>query len=389
MKTASIFIPGSFEDAYLYMGRLVAVTERQSLRFYNIYRLITALEDTQPAAIPLLTWVFLRNDWLASEQFKSLMRNADLARVFWSLFGRLPTPLTCKGADASLELEEDLGLNAKVVLDMRLYNRRIYLGADNGLFHRDYDWAEEVVEPVGGITKRLDTRCINMSARFGALNASCGDDGLFTSLDDFRWTPQNRHPDLKKLADKSLRTAWLEYDLVNYSSYSEPALFRGQREDAPEGVYGEKKILVTLGDEVLPLTSFYGELHEEFHVSPEIIQYSFNSNNVLFVQTIYGHLYTIGIKRSRQDSLEVRFTRDYDYQGGRILGTQFSRYGTIIEADNGVTLFAQGNWIQLFDGEVLSVRAFAGSKRYQNIVCLVKEDGILLIALVDEAEFAP
>ncbi|MGA7701930.1 MAG: hypothetical protein WCB27_20165, partial [Thermoguttaceae bacterium] len=82
MRTVSIFIPGRFEDAFLYFGRLVALTENQSLRFYNMERLIESLEEEFPDAIPLLTWLFVRNDWLASGQFKSLMQSPELRRGF-------------------------------------------------------------------------------------------------------------------------------------------------------------------------------------------------------------------------------------------------------------------------------------------------------------------
>jgi hypothetical protein len=384
MRTASIFIPGSFEDAYLYMGRLIAVTENRSLRFYNLEQLVGAVERGFAAAIPVLTWLFVRNDWLASGQFASLMHNPDLFGVFFSLFDRLPQPCFCSDADAAIETEEDLEMDATVILDMRLYNQRVYIGADSGLFHRDYDWSGEAVEAVTGTEKRLDARCLSMSAGYGAVNASCGDAGLFTSFDDFARLRENSSPRLRRIADRSLRTAWLSYDLVNYQSYSDPLLLKSRQEEVDDALYHEKRALVGLGEEVMPLSDIYGELYSKFDIDAESIQFAYNSSRVLFVQTIQGHVYSIGVQTTREGWPKVTFARDYEYPGGRILGAQFSRCGTVIETENAVTLFSDGRWIELFRGGVLSVRAFAGSKRYQNVVCIVKEDGILLVGVVEE-----
>lgn len=384
MRTVSIFIPGRFEDAFLYFGRLVALTENQSLRFYNMERLVDSLEKQFPDAIPLLTWLFVRNDWLASGQFKSLMQSPELRRGFCALFDLLPNPCIHPLAEASEESEEDLGVNATVILDLRVYNQRIYIGADSGLFHCDYQWSGDTAAAASHTEKRLDARCLSISARFGAVNASCGEDGLFTSFDDFPWQRETELPKLRRLADRSLRTAWLQDDLVNYRSYGDPLLLKGRQEEVEETRYREKKMIVSLGDQIVPLFEILREQAASFGFDETSVQFAFNSGNTVFLQTVEGHFYSIGLRSRDEGYPEVRFIRDYEYPGGRILAGQFSRLGVVVEADDRVILFSKGEWVELIRGEVLSVRAFAGSRRYQNVVSVVREDGIYLIGIVDE-----
>ncbi|MGA7702134.1 MAG: hypothetical protein WCB27_21275, partial [Thermoguttaceae bacterium] len=296
----------------------------------------------------------------------------------------LPNPCVHLRADESEENEEDLDVKAKVILDLRVYNQRIYIGADNGLFHCDYEWSGDTVAAASHTERRLDARCLNISAKFGAVNASCGEDGLFTSFDDFPWQREEDLPKLRKLADRSLRTAWLQNDLVNYRSYGDPLLLKGRQEEVEETRYREKKMIVALGEEVVPLFDVLKDQAAAFGFDASSVQFAFNSGNTLFLQTAEGHFYSIGIRSRDEGYPEVRFARDYEYPGGRILAGQFSRLGVVVEADDRVALFANGEWLELLRGEVLSVRAFAGSRRYQNVVSIVKEDGIYLVGIIDE-----
>jgi len=99
----------------------------------------------------------------------------------------------------------------------------------------DIDWNQDTTTILGKPKKRLDARCLNASARYGAITASCGDDGLFTAFDDFGWANLQKHTDMERLAEKSLRSAWFDYDLVNYPTYTEPVLHKGYHERFPTG----------------------------------------------------------------------------------------------------------------------------------------------------------
>lgn len=64
MKLLRLFIPGSYEDAQLYMGHLVAVDSERVLRLVEVERLAQQLESRYPAWQGVLTFAFARNDWL-------------------------------------------------------------------------------------------------------------------------------------------------------------------------------------------------------------------------------------------------------------------------------------------------------------------------------------
>jgi len=76
MKIAKLFFPGIYEDAYVYMGRLFILTEQRTILVYDLDKLVNSLEQDSEkrvsGSLPIPTYMFSRNDWLSSSQFKSL-----------------------------------------------------------------------------------------------------------------------------------------------------------------------------------------------------------------------------------------------------------------------------------------------------------------------------
>jgi hypothetical protein len=384
MKIAKLFLPGRFEDAFVYMGRIVVLTEERTIQFWDFDKIAAHVAEINVASNPASAFMFSRNDWLSSSLFKEVMRNADVAREIVSAFDRFPQPYYEVKAQEFQISEEDLPFSARVLLDMNIYQSRIYLGADSGLFHIDADWSDR--QPIlQAHKKRTDARCVRTSVGFGAINASCGSEGLFSAEDDFGWA--GRRNGLRKVASESFRSGWLHFDLMNYSSTTFPTLLKSEYRRAERGETDsehERRIVTTIGTEEIDLSDLFGVIRDQYNVQAESIQYAYNSSSVIFIHTIDGHFYSLGIKTPKQGRPQLTFRRTYKGSQTRILSANWTSLGLVVETDNRVLLFAHNDWFPIQESEAISVRTFPRSRRYRNTVLITTEEGILIVGLFDE-----
>lgn len=389
MKTASLMLPGRYEDAFVYMGRIAVLTEARSLRLFDVDKIVEDIERRDPQRSPVATLMFSRNDWLSSAVFKTLTQNDDVASSLTSAFARFPRPNYEVGA-GFLIYEENLGLPANIILDMNVYNGRIYVGSDKGLFHLDFDWRDGGISHSNGIKKRTDARCNSTSVGYGTVNASCEDDGLLTSLDDFGWAGEKHGLRMRRVAEKSLRTNWLSSDLVNYSTATQPVLLRSKLEKVRKSSMTEeheRRVITEIGGRRTDLYYLFEALQSKFRFRMESIQFVYNSTSVFFVHTIEGNFYSVGVKRSSQSDPKLSFTKTYKGAGTRILSVNPTNLGLVVEIDHRVLLFANQEWYPIIESEAISVRTFPRSRRFKNLVAITLEDGVLLVGLFDDSTF--
>jgi len=226
MKIAKLLIRGQFENTFAYMGRLITITEDRAMQFYNLESIANFIETKYSDTLPIPTYMFSRNDWFASPQFKALMQNETIAKNFYATFDRFPQPfldwteISQLGSKISRpELQKPLAINDTAILDMSVYNNRVYIGTTDSLHHLDVGLPQGATAKLQAPKKRLEVGCVNIAVKYGAANASCGSDGLYTFINDFDWRPQGRpevKPYTKHIESGSLRTGWLDYGFVNY-----------------------------------------------------------------------------------------------------------------------------------------------------------------------------
>ena len=388
MKILSIRIPGRFEDAFIYRGHLLAITEEMSIRRYALNKLIENLYNEFPSGIPVLSHLFLRNDWLGNEQFQALLSNPKIAHTFLTLFDSLEALSVKSELNAPPQNEQALNLDARVVLDMDIYNDALYLGTDAGLYSSRIE--VDNIKPVLMLNKRLDAPCLNTSARYGIIKASCGQDGLFAAIEQ-QGGIWGQTAVLDLIAPESLRTGWLDYDIVNYPAQNEPRLIKTTHEKrtssrayAPSN---EGTTLTHIDNSETDLDYLLVALESKFNVPARRIQYTYNFLHHLFVQADDGTCYSISLSASTTEKVQTTHAKKYKHILSRILGVNTTRVGQVIETVDGVYLFAKNELIQLIDSGVLSVRTFGRSRRYKNIVLLTTENAILLMSVFDDSHY--
>lgn len=381
-KLVRLFVPGSFEDAQLYMGHLVVFTTDRDVRMLELESLTRKLENRYPDWLGAMTLAFARNDWLHSSAVKSIAANRSFADALNAAFdGLASSELALATDDFALTPLRGFSQEADVVLDTVLYAERLYMGTTSGFYDYDINWQSL---SVARERKRLDARCVSATAEYGAVNASCESDGLFTGYDEFGWRHHlvDGNGELDQTAQRSMRSAWYGTDLVNYESPTAPELLAAEVEDVERagGYEGSKRKVVTRFDAPTDdlKVSLKAALEAQRDIAADDVQFVWNSSRAFFINT-YSHGFYSAVRTQNG----VRLTK-HGTTEGRVVAVHRYSGGWIVETDFGAYVLAQGSLIALIDEEPLSVRAFEGSKRYRRIVAITVGDGVHLISVVDD-----
>jgi hypothetical protein len=385
MKIVKLLLPGRFEDAFVYMGRIVALTEQRTIQFWDYDKIVSSVAETNPGCNPAPALAFSRNDWLSSSVLSAIMANTEIADSIASAFDKFPQPfLEISGHEFCIS-EDDLAIPARVLLDMNIYLSRIYIGTDIGLYHVDGDW-ENGSTVLNTPRKRTEARCLRTTVGYGAVNASCGSEGLFSAEDDFGWT--GRRNSFRKVATESFRCGWLHFDLMNYSSEALPLLLKSEYETTSRGERKpehEGRVVTAIAKESVDLSYLFDLIRHEYQVETNSIQYMYNSNSVLFIHTFDGHFYSLGVATRKGDRPRLTFRRTYKGAQTRILSANWTSVGLVLETDHRVLLFAHNEWFPIHESEVISIRTFPRSRRYRNTVIMTTEEGVLIAGVFDNA----
>jgi len=382
MKILRMFFPGTFEDAQVYMGHLALFTADRDVRFVELQRLASRLELRHPAWRGVMTMAFARNDWLRGQVVEALTNNRQIASTLNDALTDVADTELVVDADA-IETE-GLGRftpDADLILDTAFYGSRLYLATNDGLFDYDIDWQ---LLRVDRSRKRLDARCVSANAEYGAVNASCESDGLFTGYDEFGWRGHATNVDgaaLVQTAPKSVRTSWLGTDLVNYEGPAEPELLVASVEEVErdEGTTYRTKVVTHFSTPTDNLAPLVADLKTQRGISRSSVQFVWNSSRAFFINTYDKGFFSAA--PTAKPGKSYNFTR-HGTTDGRIVGVHRSGVGWILETDFRVYALSGGTLVELLDEEPLSVRTFEGSKRFRNLIAVTVENGVHLISVL-------
>src|SRR4051812_10246816 len=124
MKTVTLHIPGNFEDAYVYMGWIVALSAERTFRFYNLDQIVAAISEVAPESRYVADLMFRHNEWLTTPQFKALISTERARETIVSQFDSFPSPYLQIPANVTFA-ESDVHVGSNVVLDYLIYNRQL------------------------------------------------------------------------------------------------------------------------------------------------------------------------------------------------------------------------------------------------------------------------
>lgn len=241
MQALQLFIPGDYEDAFVYMDQILAVGTDRSLLRMNLSEL---LDDTVPASVRRLAYLwFERNDLLSSPGTQALLSDQNVRQVVESSLASNADAFLVEPKWTTSDDYERL-LGGATVLDLQIYAQRVFVGTTQGMLHANLinDGYEL---HFAGVTKRTDARCVGVSIRYGAVAASCEDDGLLMSFDEFGELELHSDDALEQVATVSQRSAWLGYNIVNYRDSSHAEGLRARYRTVPERNGRRRDVVLT------------------------------------------------------------------------------------------------------------------------------------------------
>lgn len=383
MKVIKFFLPGHFEDAHLYNGRLLLLTEEKTLRVFNFKHLVEEIEANLGEAKTVATLAFLHPYLLQSDAFQLLMQNRVLASAIRTAFDKFPQPYFLMYAPELKPQEQELEVPATVILDSIITNDQLFLGANTGFYVKNIGFEQyEKEQVVIGPTKKLmDNRCVSTSAKNSFITASCGEDGLHIFSENSKYSPTH----LQKIWERSLRVSWQDSNLITYPTPSQPRYIHNRTQNGRNQIQ-RRNIENPFDGQPTDLSySLFQTLYSNFELDKSTIQFVYNIGNTFFTHSRNECLYSTQFE-TKGRGLEFEFSGPVEYKSpvDRFLSGRQIKLGLILEADNAVWLFSSGQWYQIAEGSPLMVRSFPNSTYYQNIVTITLEDGVMIAGLIDD-----
>lgn len=364
-----IFVPGNFEDAFVYMNSLVLMTTERDLVSTNYERLLFSILPDDRRVKELASMFLLRNDYLATEGVEILFRDLGLRKSVLSSMGEASDELltVVDEWDVSSSYEELLG--DSIVLDLQIYAQRLFAATTKGVLQTDLVVDNGEME-FARRTKRTDARCLSIGIRYGTVAASCGDDGLLVSYDEFGQLDIEENLFSQGPSASSIRTSWLGYNLINYTGAASAEALHADYAYTRDRGRRSEAIVTGLNPDDQLIASEAGTW--------ENADFVFNNHSTFFVHFESGSYEIHRRSWSRGKLGAVASTSHGELP--RPLSAHAIRTGMVVETYDSVNLVNEDGVTRLHEGEAITVRSFPHSKWYQNLALIVSEDGLHIVS---------
>jgi hypothetical protein len=341
-------------------------------------------------------FLIFRTDWKRSAQFKRLMSLAGTEESFLAGFDRQPDEVVVQVPDVQLEPVSAERVSG-FMLDSGIYNNCVYVGTTDGLFETRFDPDHPTVG--AEVVQRLQKRVSALTARYSVVNTSADDEGLWFSrmnFDDGLWWKEKSVP--RRVAEVSRGNSFAERDLLNYTDDPFPGFMRsaGEKEerrvdsDSPRWRitgYGDPSDIGGVMKSALGLNREIALFDLEPDRGSRQVEVLGNSDKKLLVA--YGESLRVvnltvsrkaqGIQAKASDSFP-RFS-DPAVDPSDILSTHAVDDGFLVELPDEVRLINSHGSFPVISEAVAHIRTFANSRRYPDVVLMIREDCVSLLGI--------
>jgi hypothetical protein len=421
MKIARLFFRGDFDNVFMYRGRMIVFDQDRRMRVFQLPKIVDFLKTRYQDWLPFYEWLFRRTDWMRNSQAKSLYTNkeyADLVDRITDACCAEVVELDFRSFDPeySVVLEPDYD----ALMDCTIYNGFIYVGTESGLYSAKANWKKF---DCSKFYPRHDRRVVQASAMFGTINTACGSDGLLSAIENYDANDPKDLAEFDEIETQSYATNWCHYDLVNYPSLSQPSIFRTDTKTATLAVERTTTVCTRVKKEEpldiwnLPAkpqkervensrlasiaTAATGERALVLRAPRESrfarsaredgVRYTFNSDQTFFYALGDGDIYRVQVAYDdngfpmRDKPKRMSAVRESAFT--KIMSTHPLPQieGAVVETYGSVYLLSVSKGIEvLLDEPAISVRTFPQSKQYQNLICIITDDGLWLMSVFDD-----
>ncbi len=384
MSTIRFSINVKALDCYIYAGKLFLILQDGRLVCCSYDNIIGYLKHKYPDLKPLITLAFQQCSYLHSDAAKAILGVKEVMDALHKVWDYAANTIDFAIDFTDIENEfMDLGLVPSMpVLDIKMYNKHVYLGCKGGLYEFLYD-------EIGGfngpkIKKGFDEKIVHVDAKFDTVVLSAGSRGLFTGRVPSADTTKVVE---KEVMDKSFRSAWSTYNIMNYDKGNgftclvnevKSLGLKDRRRTRYDGQ--ESYEIVTVGKEQIGMEQLMEPIMKKKRINMDDIIYCFNSHQSGYFLTKSGLLYQLNIL-SKSDAAyyySTNILREYpkveNLKGGRPVSASILPNGCVIEYFDNVVLYQNNKSSVIETTPSITVRSFVNSYRYKNIVAATKEN---------------
>ncbi len=393
MNVVSLVLPTQALDAFVYAGHLWVVGRDHAVRVLPLQSLVAEICAKFPDYETAYQLAFVRNDWLTNAQAQTVFADPSFRGVLeklWRGAGEQPQPL-----EHVAEWREVAELPLLNLQDCRFYAMTAYFAGREGVFEGGIDVNERSgeVHIRGGVERVFDAPVVALSAKAGELAMSAGAEGLFHGTIGPGDEPLD--VDQRRCAHRSIRTTWTGWDVVNYSGQFDFEYLRNDWDKVPTGA--PRHFRFSEEDEAgerVRITSFastrfgveavgIGRLEEW---SRAVFFQSTNRTGVMVLDDNSCLWLNWRIGRDGSPFLSVKRQQLPRVGTSRNLGAPISMSplssGYVIEYFDRSYLVSQDGSQVLENRPAIAVRTFPASRRFRQLVLIVREDGVSLHAVL-------
>ncbi|MBB5046265.1 hypothetical protein HNR60_001010 [Rhodopseudomonas rhenobacensis] len=382
MRLKRLVLPGKFVDAYVYFDFAWLFSKDGVVRAFDLARYCEKrLNGESDAAVAL----FSNNQLLPQYQG-----------------GREASALTqLLSSDEAIEVAAPdvdnfsyifrAGAGCRSVLDVRFYNRRAFVGADNGIQQFLALGREDLQVREIGFSASANLRHQRVSdlparqirGRLGAVAAACGPAGgvvgFGAATDDPNWRIT-----FKPFAERCFGIELNQHAVscIAGSTAVERYGVSGQKvqQQPTRGVFRDDE------QDSVELTDVKGRDFElqDAKINRRIADLPGANRTFLFKDTLWVladdgfYYFRLAQNDERPVSRFVKMTKPPE----RVLSASGSKAGIIVESDDQVFVLNQNIWRTLLSEPVHSVRGYPSSKRFQHLITAVTRDRVELTAIL-------
>ena len=340
-------------------------------------------------------FLIFRNDWKMSEQVGRLLSIPGVEERFLASLAEEDGEIVVQLGEIA---PEPLSGNQVpgAILDSAIYANRVYTASTQGLFETRFD--PDSPTSASPLIPRMDSRVSAVTAGYSAVNGSAGEDGLWFGRMNFDAGPWwHRRSDFRRVAGFSRANSFADVHLLNYTDDAFPGFLRSEtvKERPRDNSEYEDRRITSYGEPVdigglmtLALSSnrkaSYSAPGLGFDIGGDSVEVIGNSGKRLLVAWDESlRVVDLSVKRGRD--LEAKPDKAFQNLAAleidpyAILDTHAFGKGFLVELPNEVRIINSRGSFTLLSEPVARIRTFARSRRYREVVLLIREACVSLL----------
>lgn len=384
MNTIRFSIKVKALDCYIYAGKLFLILQDGRLVYCSYDNIIEYLKNKYPDLKSLITLAFQQCSYLHSDAAKAILGVKEVMDALHKVWNYAASTIDFSIDFSDIESEfMDLGVVPSMpVLDIKMYNKHVYLGCKEGLYEFLYDEIGSQNGPK--IKKGFDEKIVHVDAKFDTVVLSAGNRGLFTGCVPSVGTTKVVE---KEVMDKSFRSAWSTFNIMNYDKGNEFTCLVNEvktldmKERKRTKYDGQESYeIVTIGKERIGMEQLMEPMMKRKRINMDDVIYCFNSHQSGYFLTKDGLLYQLNLLSKNDDiyyystNILREYPKVHDLKGGRPISASILPNGCVIEYFDNVVLYQNSKSSVIETTPSITVRSFVNSYRYKNIVVATKEN---------------